>query len=414
MAPRTRQSRPERTSGDSRLGNRRAGGKPAVKWLIAIGMVALAFGLLSTRFREREPAVAMHPSIESRESGESGDPILPASETADTKDAPLDPEAQEVVLDPPTLGDIIDLHKCIVDVELWSRGNRYTESVAVEIWGSEDDGARKDSPNSESRLLGRQHTTHGVANFINIEPGLLLTGRAEIDHVVYRSDDAHPTATREQSRVVVRIEIPSIPRFRVRLLAENGRALPHRDLRVRRFRRTGDGGVERLLEDRAATDALGTVEVGFPVREVLAGSYGIRFESGMGKERIRASVDVTASMTLGTHDLADLVMRPPQAIATGRVVDAQGEPIDQATVTLSRALFESADRSGNGKARVAPPLIETTVITDDAGHFEIYGFQDDGEFELTASHPTHSTSAGVKCQETAFDVVIELPRGTNR
>lgn len=114
-------------------------------------------------------------------------------------------------------------------------------------------------------------------------------------------------------------------------------------------------------------------------------------------------IDLSRSFGPGEHDLGDLVVMIPPLVASGVVLNADGEPLRKAKVKPERKHYwgEDADNfywSGYWELR---------TDTESDGSFKIHGEFEAGEYRLQVSHDDHSITTK-EINLGSADVLIQM------
>ncbi len=132
-------------------------------------------------------------------------------------------------------------------------------------------------------------------------------------------------------------------------------------------------------------------------------SLTIMMKATKRKPKRTVQVDLSRSFGPGEHDLGDLVVMIPPLVASGVVLDADGEPLKDAKVRPERKHYWGEDPdnfywSGNWDLR-------TDTASD--GSFKIHGDVEPGEHRLHVSHDEHSVTTK-EIHLGATDVLIQM------
>lgn len=156
---------------------------------------------------------------------------------------------------------------------------------------------------------------------------------------------------------------------RIKENSQSGNSTHHASIRT-----DDEGGFRFLLEDEFEPGS--------------TRSLTIIMKATKRKPKRMAKVDLSRSFGPGEHDLGDLVVLVPPLVATGVVLDADGEPLKGAEVRPERKHYwgknpDNSYWSGNWELR-------TETASD--GSFQIHGDVEPGDYRLHASHDEHSTT----------------------
>ena len=242
----------------------------------------------------------------------------------------LDPQtlpADTVVLELPPSGSVV------AEV-LDENGRPADDGVSVDLAIHREAGAARFLPAGRPGMAP-EAVQDGRARFPWVGLGLDLVASARLP--------AHPAPTE------TRFQGPSAPgeEVTVRVQAETGgvwltgRILDPEGKPVRR---------ERLRVTLALESGFGSSRTGSRVRTDGEGRfrYALDTEGGLPEARRRlefrrgprgprVTVELAPTLPPGTHDLGDLILRAPQVLAEGRVVDPLGQPVAGAHVGLQLA-----------------------------------------------------------------------------
>jgi hypothetical protein len=189
------------------------------------------------------------------------------------------------------------------------------------------------------------------------------------------------------------------PLLRVRLLDETG-PLAHESLGWRLDLRS-----ERLSSfstGQVTTDSDGVVLVALPERWTSGTKRRLQFHmDGEGPVR-KARLDLSRELAPGTHDFGDLRLEPAPVLASGRVVDSNGDPVAQAHVQVRE------ERAEKDRWRSIGDKLDTE--TDAKGEFVVRGDIEASRFNLSASTTT-ARAAEFECAVGTRDVLLTLLEG---
>ena len=131
--------------------------------------------------------------------------------------------------------------------------------------------------------------------------------------------------------------------------------------------------------------------------------YHLRRQRQPGEITLTVSLDLSAPLAPGEHDLGDILLHEPPLIAGGIVVNEQGAPVAAAEVTV---IPQTPDERS---ARTMLPQVHS-FITGADGRFRVVGEHDGGPATVLARHALHRDGQ-VALVGGAADHRIVLERG---
>ncbi|HEX5052838.1 MAG TPA: carboxypeptidase-like regulatory domain-containing protein [Planctomycetota bacterium] len=186
-----------------------------------------------------------------------------------------------------------------------------------------------------------------------------------------------------------------------------------------------DAGDTDVFDPQAITDRLrGQVRDRVTVRSDADGRFRVRVEgtSRTVSLRVLARGHLVLDRSVPRPNDADtdlgLLVLADGAVVEGRVLDAQGSPIEGARVSrlldFEKNLPAGMDFAAPEMAAMDDLRSGETDVTDTAGHFEL-AHVEAGDFTLRARHAEHPTAQRtgltVAGGQTLSDVVVTMPRG---
>jgi len=250
-------------------------------------------------------------------------------------------------------------------------------------------------------------TRDGVAVFEPVAPGLELQASA-YPHGFRPVEEIHPgpAAVGLESTIRLRLLEP-YPTITGTLVDTTGEPVADRpmDLRVYfvppserdrrevsdRFRTDGRGRFRSIARVPRATDPL--KELLFTTDEAYEGPT------------LEARVSLGGQPQERTVDLGEVVLHAPSVIASGRVVDAQGEPLYWAGIWVRR-MREPDDPPGPRFT----PVHELQTQTDRDGRFELTGELPAGDYRIDAAKEGYLRRTEIPVQHGMRGIEIVLLR----
>jgi len=214
---------------------------------------------------------------------------------------------------------------------------------------------------------------NGVANLPCVEVGLEVRLRAQLEGV-----DQKPTtkfelksASDSRARVELRLETPP-PLVRARLV--DGEGAPVANAAVSAEASLFHGGQTLLLEFGAKSRGDGAVLFAVEGAKVSHAALAIALEAKRAGQPSLGGV-FHAPMQPGTTEMGELHLETVTRLFAGIVVNAEDQPMSGALVELGSDLSQSSPAIGRAR----------TARSGKDGRFEVWGWSEDGIFELEAS-----------------------------
>jgi hypothetical protein len=233
---------------------------------------------------------------------------------------------------------------------------------------------------------------------LGLELGASFDGRPELAPV--RATFRGPAGAGEE--VVVRLVVGAPEAVLLfRALDASGKPLAGTEVEIATKRSTESGSSITTGGESLATDAEGRVHM--PLLETW--HEGTRLELEVTHESgLAASVDVSRGFPPGETDLGDVVLRAPEVLVAGRILDIEGKPISGAHVKVETH-SDDAD---------ADALEWWTFLWDVSKEDGSFSFPDGttaSELRLVVSSPDFVEPEPVPVTRGQRDVVIVLERG---
>jgi hypothetical protein len=193
------------------------------------------------------------------------------------------------------------------------------------------------------------------------------------------------------------------PAIVIRLVDDKHAALPKLDLGMT-FSLSHGGNSAGHGGQEIHSDGEGRIRVPMLMSATtnLAGTIDLRVTSLGPHEDWRATREIPAELHEGDNDLGDLVVKAPEPVASGVVVDDRGEPVRRAFVGVDT-------QSGSGDKW--NPIPGLNASSNARGEFAVLGARPAGKLRLSANDREHAKGASVEAVAGARDVRIVLPRG---
>lgn len=239
--------------------------------------------------------------------------------------------------------------------------------------------AHRDAVGRSTRpMRHNRYDREGRANYENVAPGLEL--RAGVSPPGYRRQERlfrSPVAPGEETIVEFSFS-ERYPVITATLVDPTDTPLARRAIDVQ-ARLVGAGENDNALTGRSRTDAEGGFSESLSTSDASDAFQEIAFttDEAYEGETLAATVRVTDPPPDGVYDLGRVVLEPPPVVLSGRVVDARGEPIFWAGISVKRM---TGTNGVGGPAYYWVPEWHTQTRQD--GSFQLTGDHGPGDYRL--------------------------------
>ncbi len=298
----------------------------------------------------------------------------------------------EKAFDPADLPELIELElPPLSELEVFvydEHGERIDFPAVVRIDRAGDEAFHNDG------LTAAVVTEDGRALFEQVEPGLDV--KVDVDTVARHDvEEAEGRTAPAGERATLHVHLgKSLPLLSGRLLRPDGTPVA---AATRVYVRLSDDGRRRNQPQiRTEEDGKFRVMVGTSLAKVERIHVDITVDDGDDGPSLGAKLEVAGPIPRGARELGDVRLAESPVVAAGRVVDAAGNGIPRAQVTVMTA------RINNRVTRLA------SVRTEEDGTFQAHGFHAHPEIQLRASGKSHTRSESIVVPTGSTNVVITL------
>ncbi len=286
-----------------------------------------------------------------------------------------------------------------IEVEVCANGERLRETTRVRLHRARP--VATSTARIDAMASDELYTSNGLAIFRGVDCRGEVSATAEFDGVEFESRVPEDVSVSSLGPRKLRIDV--VPNPHLSFCAVDAAGKPFGFVNIDALFQSGRERAKRTI----TTDTAGHARVSIPRFESAATDCWLTLEREQGGQRYRGRFAIGSYLDRRDHDLRNLVLDVLEPIVQGRVVGPHGEPIANASVTLTRSSIPIS---------ALPSLADSEVTrTEMDGSFLLYGFLGDEkiaeDYVVLARHPAYVGGAPAHLRGANRDLRIVLEAG---